>query len=450
MAGKTYILPGKPSFAPFFSLLFLIPNFNMHLSSLAGVVVALTFFYAAQARQHPLSFDFRDGFCSVTEKDNLLALSQLRGGGSCSPHSHIKPAPANLWTEEVKCIPNTNTTENYCVYTNDKFANGRGLSFLTTPSIVARVTSLPAFTEPELYTTINNFTNPPWEIKPIPGRGCGLFATRTLHRGEPILASTPLGVYHSSAFLHDYPLGYIYLHTAFMQLPAPTRKLFLSTMAFADGDPIMERINTNAFSGDFEGASHFLMYPETARMNHDCRPNAMYYYDPKTLIHATQASRTIHPGEEITIPYINILQPREERQSALSNYWGFTCGCSLCSSSATHTHASDARIRRIIHLQSALADWSRESVGSPSTAEKLIALYEEEGIHAAKGTGHMFAALAYNAIGDTNMGRKHAEKALEAGLVNNGHISGEQGDESEMKSLLSWPEGHWSFMARRH
>jgi hypothetical protein len=113
--------------------------------------------------------------------------------------------------------------------------------------------------------------------------------------------------------LHDFPLRYIYLHTAFIQLPKPTRKLFLDTMAFADGDPIMERINTDAFSKVFEEASHFLMYPETARMNYDCRPNVMYYYDPKTLIHVTQASRTILPGEEITIPYINILQPREDR-----------------------------------------------------------------------------------------------------------------------------------------
>lgn len=88
-------------------------------------------------------------------------------------------------------------------------------------------------------------------------------------------------------------------------------------------------------------------------------------------------------------------------------------------------------------------------MGSPSTAEKLIDLYEEEKIYAAKGTGHMFAALAYNAVGDTNMAREHAEKALEAGLVNNGHVNGERGDEGEMKTLLEWPEGHWSFMARR-
>ena len=59
------------------------------------------------------------------------------------------------------------------------------------------------------------------------------------------------------------------------------------------------------------------------------------------------------------------------------------------------------------------------------------------------------AALACNTVGDTTKAREHAEKALEAGLVNNGHGSGEEGDESEMRGLLGWPEGYWSFMARR-
>lgn len=30
--------------------------------------------------------------------------------------------------------------------------------------------------------------------------------------------------------------------------------------------------------------------------------SAMYYYDPRTLIHRTIAAETIEPGQEITIP----------------------------------------------------------------------------------------------------------------------------------------------------
>ncbi|PSS07150.1 hypothetical protein M430DRAFT_110591 [Amorphotheca resinae ATCC 22711] len=349
------------------------------------------------------------------------------------------------WTEMPKCIPKENSTLTYCVYTSDVFANGRGISFFTTPSVAERVAALPAFTRKDLYDKVNIFDDPPWEIKVIPGRGRGLFATRTLYRGDRIVAATPVGVYLSDALVPDFKLGYIYLHTAFIHLPKPTQQLFLSAMAGSEGDPIMERVNTNAFSGDFEGEPHFLMYPETARMNHDCRPNAMYYYDPKTLIHSTIAARTIEPGEEITIPYDNILRQRSERQKSLSNYWGFQCTCSLCSSSATETARSDTRIAEIIELQTELANWSPWSTGTPTKAEMLISLYEEEHLHAAKATGHTFAALAYNAVGDKMMAEWHAELALEAGMVN----SGPNDDERAMKQLLNDPEGHWSWMARK-
>jgi hypothetical protein len=111
---------------------------------------------------------------------------------------------------------------------------------------------------------VNVFDNPPWEIREISGRGNGLFATRTLHRGDLILVDTPVGVYHSDAFPSDYTLSCVYLRMAFEQLPKPTQDLILNMATHNQGDPIVERINTNAFAGDFEGAPHFLFYPETA------------------------------------------------------------------------------------------------------------------------------------------------------------------------------------------
>lgn len=77
-------------------------------------------------------------------------------------------------------------------------------------------------------------------------------------------------------------------------------------------------------------------------------------------------------------------------------------------------------------------------------AEELISLYDEEGLHAAKATGHTFAALAYNAAGDAKMAEWHAEFALNAGMVNSG--TGEDAD--EMKKMLEDPRTHWSYNAR--
>ena len=76
----------------------------------------------------------------------------------------------------------------------------------------------------------------------------------------------------------------------------------------------------------------------------------------------------------------------------------------------------------------------------------LIKLYEEEKVHAAKGMGNMFAALAYNAMGDTSKAKRYARMAIQAGLVGSGEM---EKDVNEMEALRARPREHWSFMTRR-
>ncbi len=78
-------------------------------------------------------------------------------------------------------------------------------------------------------------------------------------------------------------------------------------------------------------------------------------------------------------------------------------------------------------------------------AEELLNLYEMEQAHSAKGPGHMFAAFAYNAVGDFSMAKRHARFALEAGLMTAGL---EETDEDEMRELRSHPKRHWTYLAR--
>jgi hypothetical protein len=79
-------------------------------------------------------------------------------------------------------------------------------------------------------------------------------------------------------------------------------------------------------------------------------------------------------------------------------------------------------------------------------SEQLLSLYKQEQVHAARGTGHMFAALAYNAVGDTSRAKKHARLAIEAGMVNSGE---KDADVEEMSALRENPKGHWSYLVRR-
>lgn len=240
----------------------------------SSLLVSLALAQIVRGGQHALSLDLPEHFCSIPEKEILRTLSpkiktQTHSVEGCSHHQQQHVSPKSMhspWTEQVKCIPGENSTSTSYVYSSREFANGRGISFFTTPSIADKVVALPAFadTENRLFDKVNNFSESPWEVKVIPGRGRGIFATRTLQRGDQILADTPVGVYHMDALASDYELGYTHLHHAFDRLPKATQQLFLDTMVASGGDPIMERININAFAGEFEGSPHFLMYPETA------------------------------------------------------------------------------------------------------------------------------------------------------------------------------------------
>ena len=42
------------------------------------------------------------------------------------------------------------------------------------------------------------------------------------------------------------------------------------------------------------------------------------------------ARRTIHPGEELTIPYVNYREPRTKRREHLREVYGFWCQCVRC------------------------------------------------------------------------------------------------------------------------
>jgi hypothetical protein len=125
--------------------------------------------------------------------------------------------------------------------------------------------------------------------------------------------------------------------------------------------------------------------------------------------------------------------------------WGFDCDCKLCSSSELSKARSDRNIEKINELHTSLSDWTSTSETRPKQALNLISLYEKEHLHAAIGTGHMFAAFAYNAVGEIQKAVTHAKKALEAGMVSSGSVVN---DEKEMVKLIAGPKAHWTYMRR--
>ncbi|XP_065860475.1 methyltransferase FGSG_00040-like [Euphorbia lathyris] len=62
-------------------------------------------------------------------------------------------------------------------------------------------------------------------------------------------------------------------------------------------------------------------------INHSCIPNSRrVHIGDHILVHA---SRDVKSGEEITLPYFDILSPLEKRKETLKQ-WGFNCNCKRC------------------------------------------------------------------------------------------------------------------------
>ncbi len=244
----------------------------------------------------------------------------------------------------------------------------------------------------------------------------GLIANRTIERGDLIKAHAGAAIFHNDCvdkvFDNYLPHKEALMKLSANQLSPHTRNLFLTMAANNESEePYIEKIYANTFGEDFVDEEHSLVLPETARMNHDCRPNAMYYFDRKILVHRPHASRRIYAGEEITVTYIDPLQTRLKRRDAIKRSWGFDCSCSLCSARNDFIRGSNRRITEIIKITNIL----NEVVSQNETERKearghvpealemagpLVSLYEQERLHASIADGYRLEALISASLGN--------------------------------------------------
>ena len=356
------------------------------------------------------------------------------------------------WFSSQECIKSNDSGNEYCAYTSSAFAAGRGLALWTTPDAASRFVDLPAFTDPNALSGVNFEPRPPYIVTPVPGKGLGLIANKTLRRGDRIFSTTPLyiadsGIYDELELADRSPIQ----HRAIHRLPTLSIALYNNLLGhFSQDDHVEDVINTNCFSLDLfdntpDAREFYVVLPEISRLNHDCRPNTHFYFDPQTLTQHVHAIRTIHLGEELTISYMDAAQPRRERLDHLHSTWGFSCSCSACTAPDAIANESDSRLRELISVQEKLADRSASSTANPAMAELLVSLYEQEGMWAPIADAYNLAAFEYSGVGELQLARKYARLATEAQLL----YSGPHSEEFEnVKSLLRNPRQHWSWEFR--
>ncbi|KAH4926535.1 hypothetical protein HBI23_155750 [Parastagonospora nodorum] len=350
--------------------------------------------------------------------------------------------PWSFWPE---CYSNEKTEEPYCVFSHQGFAGGRGVFILTTRPFAYAMLEKPAFTNPEILARVNKYENPPFVQHEFPGKGRGLVANKTLHRGDQIFASTPIVITDSDAYELSTEERYALLYRGVETLPAETQKSFWALMGHFNGDPVEDRINTNNFDTTIDGVSQQALFPEIAMMNHDCRPNAAYFWDEDMMTHYVHALRDIQPGEEITITYIDNEKDRKTRNTRLKKNWGFDCGCSACTAHPAVFAESDSRLYQITDLALMLDDWTSESSATTEVAELLVTLYQQERLDASLATAYKYAAETYSSFGKKWEAVKYARLSVEMSMIDKGF---RHADTKEMKKMVESPEMTWSWNKR--
>jgi hypothetical protein len=402
----------------------------------------------------PLNSVLVDGACQLTTHNSLHdASSRLAHRANISQTTQTIEESRNAahqaadfpWTFWPECFSNEKTEDPYCVFSDQNFANGRGISIITTQTFAYAMREKPVFTRPQLLEQVNRYANPPFVQHEFPGKGRGLVANKTLHRGDVIFSSTPILVTDSDSYALSTSERLALYYRAVDTLPPKTQASFWALLGHFKDDPVDDRINTNNFDANIDGVPQQVLFPEIAMLNHDCRPNAAYFFDEEMMTHYVHAIKEIHPGEEITITYIDNEKDRTTRMRRLKKNWGFECSCSTCTAHAKIVEESDSRLYQITSLAKALDDWTSTTPATPEIAELLISLYQQERLDASLATAYKYAAEVYSSFGKKWEAIRYARLSVEMSTLDKGF---RDGDVNAMKKMIEEPEMTWSWMKR--
>ena len=164
------------------------------------------------------------------------------------------------------------------------------------------------------------------------------------------------------------------------------------------------------------------MFPSRSDQNNSCScgPNATHTWDLDTFSTTLWAMRNIKEGDEITIEYTRLTEPRQTRRGRLFDMYRFHCECEYCNLPDNEARASDeARLE--------LTKWSGRSFSERCKSlsqhdgklvkgfTRCIELHEQEGIFDMSFALHVSElALLYGMLADAINFGLWGRKAVEA------------------------------------
>lgn len=259
----------------------------------------------------------------------------------------------------------------------------------------------------------------PFKLAQVPGLGIGMVATRSIRKGELILAekqamcvlspvtkrlplleearreSPDLPVQElvakiSMASLKDEPqedtVKNVFaenltdeVREAIMQLSdnyeeEPGKKtLYGIFRTNSIGVPNVDEALLDLLGEDIGNSAIFIIL---SRMNHACTPTVHSKLKPDdgNVYMECHAVRDIVAGEHLTLCYCKMMQTAEERRKQLSTTWQFECACQVCLLPEAELTKSDGRRRVIDNLLQKLKESTKASSDAQNKPVKAMEL----------------------------------------------------------------------------
>ncbi|KAF1847010.1 SET domain-containing protein [Cucurbitaria berberidis CBS 394.84] len=362
------------------------------------------------------------------------------------------------WTHNPTCVnvvlPNDDGEglgihQTFCAYTNVNYNNGRGISFVVTPEVAASITSETfGMTVGGLEGQVGSEIGT-WEVKETKEMGKGVFARRdvaAIFAGESLIINTPV-LFISKQLLETPSTSrrQLVLHKAVEQLPDKTREVVKELAVSRDGG-VKDIILTNGITVKWPWADEvpelLAITPEVARINHACRPNALWRFNDYTLAFDVFALKDIKAGEEITLSYGLETRSHRRRVKSIEANFGFTCGCPLCTADEAIIEESNDRLSEIKSLKSVLPTDEKDSPQLLALLPPLISTLEKEDLHNQLPMYEEILAYTWSSFGIEDRAKYWAGRARKHWAIIAGKESWEQkrcGDlEADVKSHATW------------